>query len=220
MHISAHTFRLIDTTQKNVFTNHCEWTSFIVGLFRLINASVPTCLVNTSATRHTLVVVAHATLSALARAWRLEAKCNGTEWGAVWTLIVRIARSSGEDLRFLGGPMRKSYCFEPACFADSCPRFCQAMDYDITSISTTDPATTDTYINDRISTLALTLKQTPWCCHSHYCRNRTLGSKNYLRSRYRPNRTGYHPGGAPYGGCSLDRVCTNCRCNRCSRSSC
>ena len=47
--------------------------------------------------------MAHATLSALARAWRLGAKRNGTEWGAVWTLIVRVARSRGEDLRFLGG---------------------------------------------------------------------------------------------------------------------
>ena len=93
--------RGIDTAQKTISTNHGVWASFVVGLLCLSATSSPTCVVNTSATTHPLVVVAHATLSALARAWRLEAKRNGTEWGAVWTLVVRIARSRGDDLRFL-----------------------------------------------------------------------------------------------------------------------
>ena len=106
---------VIDTAKNIIATNQPCWTSFVVGLLFLSGTSSPTCIANTGAASHALVVVAHATLRALTRAWRPEAQRDGTEWGVIWTLLVRMTRSRGDDLRFLARPVWKINCIKNAC---------------------------------------------------------------------------------------------------------
>ena len=82
--------------------NQTLWASVIKRLLSFSAAPASTRVVYAGAARHTPVIVTHVTCSALSCTRRIEAKCHGTEWGAVWTLVMRVARSRRDD--FGSGP--------------------------------------------------------------------------------------------------------------------